>query len=519
MIAHSALRKGMPVRKLFPLVLTAGLVVLAAVLLVQLLTPAPAYDPVRAATERQAIAQAEALAPLDLLLAALWRLVPLAAVVGVLIIAARWAWLRLRLVRVDAVPVVLEQLADVSPAVLATYGQARVLAAQHPNVPHSLTYSPHWSNRQDGRVPVLENQEAHTAPPVAAPSFAQLLDTGRIGPGNPLLLGVGADGVPVEGSWLDLFSVGIGGLGGSGKTWTGVFLLSQAVLHGARVAILDPHSGDAEGIAQRLDPLARAGRYLCDPAGDPRTMLATVQLLSDELSRRAKGTSPSRQPWVIVADEFSALMRGELAGPLAALFEAIAQEGRKLGIYGLALGQTWTASRSGGTEVRDALASCYIHRLRPAQARYLSGLSADDLPDDLLELPSGIAYLLSTRGTLQRLTIPQMGAGDVARVADLLDSNGRPVATTAAPTMSGDVPVVKPDGSQFVATSERLLKAAESASTPSADAARAAALFFGGADLARVVFELRGVKSSEGGRYQRALAEVQQLVREGTQPR
>ena len=130
-------------RKVLPLVLTVGLVALAAVLLVHLLTPAPAYDPVRAAAEGRAIAQAEALAPLDLLLAALWRLVPLAAVVGVLVIAGRWAWLRLRLVRVDAVPVTLDQLADVSPAVLATYGQARVLAAQRMDVPHSLTYSPH----------------------------------------------------------------------------------------------------------------------------------------------------------------------------------------------------------------------------------------------------------------------------------------------------------------------------------------------------------------------------------------
>jgi hypothetical protein len=57
------------------------------------------------------------------------------------------------------------------------------------------------------------------------------------------------------------------------------------------------------------------------------------------------------------------------------------------------------------------------------------------------------------------------------------------------------------------------------APAPSADAARAAGLFLDGNDLAAVVLALRGVKSSEGRRYQVAAAEVQQLIREGLAPR
>ena len=480
--------------------------------------PRDTYDPAAYAAQERALAQAEALAPLDLALAAAWRLVPLAAVVGALALAGRYLWLRLRIVRVDGAPVDLARLDDVTPAVLATYGQARVLDAQRPHVPHSLTYSPHWSNRQDTAAPLALAEGEQAAPALVVPSFAQLLDTGRIGPGNPLLLGVDTEGAPIKGSWLDLFSVGIGGLSGSGKTWTGVYLLSQAVLLGARVALLDPHSGDSEGITQRLDPLASAGRYLCDPAGDPRTMLATVKLISDELERRKAGKVASRQPWVIVADEFSALMRGDLAGPLAALFEAIAQEGRKLGIYGLALGQSWTASRSGGTEVRDSLASCYIHRLRPTQARYLSGLSADELPDDVLELPSGTAYLLSTRGELQRLTIPQMTGADVVRVASLVASGVASTGADVSPTSPLVPPYGKPDGSLMEASADVTSRAAERAPGASAEARTAAAHFLDGDDLATVVFKLRDVKSTEGRRYQKAAAEVQALIREGLKP-
>ena len=36
-----------------------------------------------------------------------------------------------------------------------------------------------------------------------------------------------------------------------------------------------------------------------------------------------------------------------------------------------------------------------------------------------------------------------------------------------------------------------------------------------GLDPAAIVLELRGIKSSEGGRYQKALAEVLELIRAG----
>jgi hypothetical protein len=188
--------------------------------------------------------------------------------------------------------------------------------------------------------------------------------------------------------------------------------------------VIDPHAGDPESLATRLSPL-QAG-MMSEPASDTRAILATVKMVQSELERR-KSNRAERVPWVVVADEFTALMRGELQEPLALLIESIAQEGRKLGVYAMCLGQNWKVSRSGGGELRDSLASAFIHRLRPNQARYLTGLYADDLPRDLLELQPGRAYWLSTGGELQRVSIPRCNTADLHQVAGLL--------TDQAPTM------------------------------------------------------------------------------------
>jgi hypothetical protein len=64
-----------------------------------------------------------------------------------------------------------------------------------------------------------------------------------------------------------------------------------------------------------------------------------------------------------------------------------------------------------------------------------------------------------------------------------------------------------------VARAERLRSAAVSA-----EAARAAQLFLDGRDPAAIVWELRRVRSSQGGKYQAALGEVLGLIREGLRP-
>lgn len=373
--------------------------------------------------------------------------------------------------------------------------------------PH-VSYAPHTTNpHQTGGVTASSGERNEAGTPFTVPTFHGLLNAGRVGRGAPLLFGFDGNGQEVTGSWLDLYSTACGGLPGSGKTWGAVSLLLQSVLWGARVAVIDPHAGDDESLTTRLSPLATTGCYLCEPASSSREILATVKLVNDELDRRMSEKAPQkRTPWIIAIDEFSSLMRGELEEPIARLVERIGQEARKFGLFALALGQNWTVSRAGGSELRDSLASAFVYRLRPAQARYLTGLTAAELPKDLLELPAGTSYLLSTRGELSRVATPRMQTTDVQHVATLL-------LTDDAPTM----PRVTPEGSQEGASDETAPTAPESGKPLSAEAARVQALFLEGYDLAKIVYQVRGVRSNEGKRYQKALEEVTALLREAVQ--
>jgi hypothetical protein len=294
-------------------------------------------------------------------------------------------------------------------AALAAFHGAQLAAAQRTNGP--THYAPHINYAINGAM-----GQGHAelipanVPPARVPSFGELAAVGRLGPGNSMLLGFDGTGAAVEGSWLDLYSCGVGGLAGSGKSNTAAFLIAQAALFGTKIVILDPHAENEQSLSSKLSGLE--GHYLCTPADNARDQLAAVAMVQAELVRRATGGTG--EPWLFVADEYTALQRGALAKPLSELVEGLAQEGRKLGLYGLCAGQAWTASRSGGSEVRDSLASAYVHRCRPAQARYLTGLTAADLPHDLLDLPPGSCYLLSTSGDLQRVTIPVVREGDIA---------------------------------------------------------------------------------------------------------
>jgi hypothetical protein len=381
-------------------------------------------------------ARAEFLNPLDTLLAVGWRVVPLVAVgLGLAYLAALGAAhaVRRAVERVPdgrgLLPVPVDMLPMVAPVALGSFHAARQLEASRSlAVPHTITYAPHVNRAEEAQRGAVD---AVDSTPLAVPSFAELLQLGKVGRNNPLCLGFDDAGVSVDGSWLDLYSCGVGGLAGSGKTWTAVFLASQAALFGTRFVVLDPHAGDENSLAQRLAPLA--GAYVCGVASAPADMRASVKLVAGELARRK--VNGRGEPWLFVADEYSALQRGELAGELAELVEGLGQEGRKLGLYGLLCGQVWSAARSGGTETRDSLASAYIHRLRPSQARMLSGLTASELPADVLQLPAGCAYLLDTAGNLRRVTVPVMSPGDVVQVANLLA--GGTVGATSKPTTTG----------------------------------------------------------------------------------
>ncbi|MDW8392542.1 MAG: hypothetical protein RMK84_20740, partial [Oscillochloridaceae bacterium] len=190
--------------------------------------------------------------------------------------------------------------------------------AAHSDHRNLQTFAPHI---------VLRNEAAPAPAPApaltlaAAPALRALLDAGEVGRGRPLLLGVDATtSEMVRGSFKSLYSAGIGGLQGSGKTWGAAFLLAQSAAHGARLVICDPHAGDGESLASRCAGLAPA--MLCDVADEPRGIEAALKLVNDELDRRKRG-APDRWPLIVAIDEWLSLMRGALAATLPRLVEAV----------------------------------------------------------------------------------------------------------------------------------------------------------------------------------------------------
>jgi len=373
---------------------------------------------------------------------------------------------------------------------------------RRPNVPH--IYSPHWSNRSsDLQLP---------EPPAqlnagGVPTFGELLNAGRIGKGNPLVLGYDeADYTQVSGTWLDLYSTIVSGMSGTGKTTTQRSLACQTVLQGARFAVIDPHAGAAaDSLAATLQPLRAA--FVCEPASTDKAILEVVRYVADVGRRRIEGKDCDATPLILWADELTALLgRSSIADELAGLLERVAQEYRKRFVFVCGSGQIWTASRT-TSELRDSFASVVCHRMKRAQARLL--LPTDEA-EQVERLATGHAVLWRTSGVTQTIAIPNCTAQDVERVGTMVATPRHTNMPNGSQNEAWNMPNDMPKGSQTYANGTLAYSA-----PASAEAKHAAQMFMEGADPAAIVLALRNVRSSEGKRYQVALAEVLNLVREG----
>lgn len=352
------------------------------------------------------------------------------------------------------------------------------------------------------------------AAPTTIPTFAQLLDQGRVGPGQPLILGFdAATSEAITGDWNSLYSCGIGALQGAGKTWLAAFLLAQSAAQGGRMIVCDLDAGDPESLATRIAALSPA--YMCDVASTPEAILSAWKLAHDKMQRRATDVA-ARWPIIIACDEWTSLLGGPHGDEIAEIAVRIGQHGRKFNVNAVLCAQGWTLDTAG--RIRNRLTSHYVMRQRPDEARYQLGLYARQIPLDIPFLPDATAYLFRPRvAGLPRVVIPQMTTADLVRVGALIEREaavaGRPFglmpASRPLPVMTAETPG-KPEGS---APAEAASTPAQSRQTVSGEALRAAALFRQNMSEKAIVKELRGV---EGGRnYDAAREEVRRLIVEG----
>jgi hypothetical protein len=196
-------------------------------------------------------------------------------------------------------------------------------------------------------------------------------------------------------------------------------LCAQSAMLGARFVAFDPHAqATDDSLAATLAPLASL--FMAPPASDDESMTALLKMLWGELdARKHGGVCP---PWIIAADEWTALMRrSAVASDLSHLVEAIAQEGRKFHMFALLIGQNWTVDAAGGSNVRDVLTASYIHRTRSKVARLLApGIDGTEV----YNLPVGHAFLDQTNGERVKVVVPNTTAADLKEVGRRLGSDG-----------------------------------------------------------------------------------------------
>jgi hypothetical protein len=402
---------------------------------------------------------------------------------------------RAPILRVEGIPIgrqFAEQGATIPMLADRLYagGIAQIEAARRPNVP--VTFAPHISSRS-ADIALPEPVQALTAA-VEVPTFAALLDRGRVGKGNPLILGFDeSDNSEISGTWLDLYSTAIGGLPGSGKTTSQRFLACQTALQGAKFAIIDPHAGAAsDSLAATLAPLSSA--FVCEPASDDKAILEVVRYVADVGQRRISGKDSDTTPLILWADELTALLgRSTVADELAELLERVAQEYRKRFVFVCGSGQIWTAART-TSELRDSFASVLCHRMKRSQARML--LPTEEA-SQVERLATGHAVLWRTSGATSTIAIPNTTATDVARVAQLLTDN--------QPTMERVSVRLQSEVNQTVASG--------TAAPQSAETARIVGLFMDGHDAGAIVQQIYGLNSRGGQPYMRRLSEVQAAIR------
>jgi hypothetical protein len=233
------------------------------------------------------------------------------------------------------------------------------------------------------------------------------------------------------GTWLDLYSCGIGGVSGSGKTTTIRFILYQSIIGGASLLMIDPHIGDAEEslAAQFADFKDVHVMPPCDAT--PKLVRERVRFYDGEYRRRV-ALGIKGPPMILVIDELNAMMRvQDTREELAELLLEIAQEGRKFGLFAMLIGQLWDQDSLGGpkagAKVRMSLSSKLGHRFSDENAaeRFMGSAKWGRILADEA-MPQGHYYFKDTKSSVSHSVTPNTVYEDMQLVRQLrMERNGQ----------------------------------------------------------------------------------------------
>ncbi len=342
-----------------------------------------------------------------------------------------------------------------------------------------------------------EREEPEQLAP-AVPTFREMLTTGLVATAieqGKMILGY-ADGEPRYGSWLDLYSAGIGGVSGSGKSTTVRFLLFQAILLGAKLIMVDPHlAEEEESLAAQFKAFRIHAMPPCDD--NAKEVAKRIRYLMAEYTRR-KSKGIKGEPLLFVLDEFNALVRrlpDDTRKELADLMLTIAQEGRKFHIFAMVIAQRWSEQDLGGKNygaaIRGSLASTLAHRFQDEeQARKLAGSREGPR---CLELAQGHYLFRDTQGAQIEMITPYTVEADGAIIRQYMTEN---TVESSGMHAKAQRTMMPPDSAEIATKARRIMQLQAS-----------------GQNKAEIIRELWGANPGASEAYKNALAEYQDAMR------
>lgn len=253
-------------------------------------------------------------------------------------------------------PVTDQALDQVAALALAGHWQAQVTAAQHPQIPASVTRYADQRRYVEGRTGAAPSAPASL--PMGEPAPLALpgpVDLGNVLAGPPtldrVLIGLGPGGHPIQVSARDLCHVALTGATGGGKSNLMRLLLAQLLAAGARVVLADPHyapldpddptTGDWRPIEARLfSPPAVTATEIAD-------LLSYIdQALTDRLELRRQGERLG-PPVFLALDELPSI--NATVNGAADVLGRVVREGRKVGVLTVSSAQDFLVKTIGGS--------------------------------------------------------------------------------------------------------------------------------------------------------------------------
>lgn len=366
----------------------------------------------------------------------------------------------------------------------------------HPNVPHTITYSPHMVKN----TTALESEVTEAeAPALQVADFWSLYNGGKL-PAHGFLMGYNLeDGQPVIANWKQLYSALIGGMSGSGKSTLMREILAQSALQGGKFVVLDPHYGAGEeSTGASLMPLRNL--MLCDVASDEKQMVDALHFVSDIGRRRLSGQDTDKSPLILIVDETTALLqRSNVAAELTNVLGQISQETRKVGVYAMCLGQQFKNNVM-DTTVRNSFVSMIATRSRRDVARVMSGNT--EFAKQAETLTTGQAVWMQPDGTVTKFVVPNTTAQHIWLVAQTLgaQNEGKTEVQFCLPPPESNLPDDE-DSDDTEGIGKASGRQPEGKTTGDATEMRIVDLFLSGTDPQEIVKVIFNVDSNGGRKY------------------